>query len=147
MAAGALQAKIRSIMKNTGFAAEASGAAHPAIREPRAAALPPHRRSYAVLWREDDGPVRAGKLELGAHSLTLEDGKARRRLSLSSFAYRDLIRIEATRSPRERIKDQPTLILERRGGRAIALAVIEPRVSAHEIAQLLADALSVTAAA
>jgi len=84
---------------------------------------------------------------LGPRSLNLENGKARSRLSLSSFAYRDLVRIEATHDPRERIKDQPTLILERRGGRTIGLAVIEPRVSVHEIAQLLADALSATAAA
>jgi hypothetical protein len=133
-------------MKNTVLATEVSDAAHPAIRV-TVGALQPHSRSYAALWREDDDRVRAGKLELGARSLTLEDGKARSRLSLSSFAYRDLVRIEPTYDPRERIKDQPTLILERRGGRTIALAVIEPRVSVHEIAQHLAEALSVTAAA
>jgi hypothetical protein len=134
------------VMTNTVLATEASDAAHPAIRV-MVGAFQPHGRSYAALWREDDDRVRAGKLELGARSLTLEDGKARSRLSLSSFAYRDLVRIEPTHDPRERIKDQPTVILERRGGRTIALAVIEPRVSVHEIAQHLAEALSVTAAA
>jgi hypothetical protein len=133
-------------MTNTVLAAEASDAAHPAIRV-MVGALQPFSRSYAVLWREDAGPVRAGRLELGPRSLTLESGKARSRLSLSSFVYRDLVRIESTHDPRERIKDQPTLILQRRGGRTIALAVIEPRVSVHEIAQFLAGALPVTAAA
>jgi hypothetical protein len=134
-------------MKSAVFVTEASEAARPAIPEPTGATPQPSRRSFAALWREDGGPVRAGRLELGPRSLTLESGKARSRLSLSSFVYRDLVRIESTHDPRERIKDQPTLILQRRGGRTIALAVIEPRVSVHEIAQLLADALSVTAAA
>ena len=107
----------------------------------------PLERCYAVLWREDSGPVRAGKLTLGPRSLNLESGKARRRLSLSSFAYRDLVRIETTHDPRRRIKDQPTLVLHRQRGKTIALAVIEPRVSVHEIGQFLAGALPVTAAA
>ena len=144
MAGGALRAKILSTMKNGANATDQSKAPRRIIRDPRAAA---HARSYAVLWREDAGPVRAGRLELGPRSLTLESGKARSRLSLSSFVYRDLVRIESTHDPRERIKDQPTLILQRRGGRTIALAVIEPRVSVHEIAQFLAGALPVTAAA
>src|SRR6266508_611884 len=146
MAATALHAKIPTIMQRTLIATDRSEAAERAVRDATAAAQS-HGRTYAVLWRDDGGPVRAGKLDLGARSLTLENGKARSRLSLSSFVYRDLVRIEATHDPRERIKDQPTLILQRRGGRTIALAVIEPRVSVHEIAQFLAGALPVTAAA
>jgi len=146
MATRPLQVTIRGVMTNTVRATEASDAAHPAIRV-MVGALQPLSRSYAVLWREDAGPVRAGRLALGPRSLTLESGKARSRLSLSSFVYRDLVRIESTHDPRERIKDQPTLILQRRGGRTIALAVIEPRVSVHEIAHFLAGALPVTAAA
>jgi hypothetical protein len=146
MTAGTLPAKIPSIMQHTLIATDRSEAAAHAVRDATAAAQP-RARSYAVLWCEDGGPVRAGKLELGPRSLNLENGKARSRLSLSSFVYGDLVRIEATHDPRKRIKDQPTLILERRGGRAIALAVIEPRVSVHEIAQLLADALTASAAA
>jgi hypothetical protein len=146
MTAAALHAKIPSVMQRTVIATDRSEAAERAVRDATAAATQPRRRTYAVLWSEDGGPIRAGKLELGARSLSLENGKARSRLSLSSFVYRDLVRIEATHDPRERIKDQPSLILERRGGRTIALAVIEPRVSVHEIAQLLADALSATAA-
>lgn len=112
-----------------------------------AAAVQPRACSYAVLWREDGCSIRAGKLELGARSLSLEDGKARSRLSLRSLLYRDLARIQTTHDPRERIKEQPTIILERRGEATIALAAIEPRVSIHEIVQVLADALSATAAA
>jgi hypothetical protein len=147
MTAGALRARIPSIMQETVIATDPSEASHRGVRDAAAAAPQPHGRSYAVLWREDGGPVRAGKLELGPRSLNLENGKARSRLSLSSFVYRDLVRIETTHDPRGRIKGQPTLILERRGGRTIALAVIEFRVSVHEIAQLLEDALPVTAAA
>jgi hypothetical protein len=112
-----------------------------------ATVLQPRRRSYAVLWREDGGPVRAGKLELGPRSLSLANGRARSRASLSSLLSRDLVRIQTTHDPRERIKNQPTIVLERRGGATLTLAVAEPFVSVHEIVQLLADALSGAAAA
>lgn len=112
-----------------------------------ATAVQPRARSYAVLWREDGGSIRVGKLELGARSLCLEDGKARSRTSLNSLLYRDLVRIQTTHDPRERIRDRPTIVIERRGGAKIALAVIEPFVSVHDIVQTLADTLPGAAAA
>jgi hypothetical protein len=107
-----------------------------------ATAVLPRARSYAVLWREDEGLIRAGKLELGLRSLSLEEGKARSRFSLRSLRYEDLVRVQTAHDPRERIRDQPTIMLKRRGGGEIALAAIDPNASVHDIVQSLADSLS-----
>jgi hypothetical protein len=122
--------KIRTVMSHIVKARQRSVPVAPPVRA----------RSYAVLWREGGGSIQAGKLELGPRSLILENGKARRRLSIRSLVYRDLAGIRTTRDPRERIRDQPTIVLERCGGATIALAAIEPLVSVHEIAEVLADA-------
>jgi hypothetical protein len=111
------------------------------------AAAQARARNYAVLWRQGRGPVRTGRLEFGPHSLRLEDGTARKRHSVSTVLYRDLVRVRTTSDPRERIQRRPTFILERRRGTTVAVAAIDPLVSVHELAEMLAGALTGTAAA
>jgi hypothetical protein len=130
MPGGTKRLKIRTVMSHIVKARQRSVPVAPPVRA----------RSYAVLWREGAGSIQAGKLELGPRSLILENGKARSRLSIRSLVYRDLAGVRTTRDPRERIRDQPTIVLERCGGATIALAAIEPLVSVHEIAEVLADA-------
>ena len=54
-------------------------------------------KSYAVLWRDGDGPISAGKLVLGPTSLRLEAGSGAGRVSSKVVLYRSS---RALRTPR-----------------------------------------------
>jgi len=81
-------------------------------------------RSYPVTWAVDDGPVRAGKLELSPSGLRLEGGDPRGRLYSLSLRYRDLAGVYVARLATERIRRLPTLIVDRPGSGAIRIATI-----------------------
>ena len=105
----------------------------------------PH--SYAVTWREGDGPVRAGKLVLGATGLRLEGGTARGRLSEETILHGRLSKVGTARRPEERIGGRPTLVLERPGRPLLAIACLDGLGCVREVAQRLERAIAGTVAA
>jgi hypothetical protein len=67
--------------------------------------------TYAVAWRDQDGPLIAGKLELGTKGLRLEAGRHRDgRVSVLSLLYRDVTRAEMA-PVGKRLSDRPTVAL------------------------------------
>jgi hypothetical protein len=94
-------------------------------------------RSYAVLWREGEGPVSAGELVFGPTSLRLETGARRERLFSQIRQYRELSAIEQA-APSERIFGRPTALVERRERKPVSIAALDGLGVAHEIAERLA---------
>lgn len=100
------------------------------------------RRSYAVTWREGDGPVNAGKLVLGDTGFRLEGGNPRGRLSAKNVRYADVSSVETARRPPERINGRPTAIVGRPERAPLAMATVDGLGSVHELVERLAAAIS-----
>ena len=99
------------------------------------------RRSYAVLWREGDGPVCAGKLVLGSSSLRLETGTGRTRATSMVFRYAELATVGSA-APVDRIRSRPTAILVRRERDRLTIAAVDGVGSLREIVERLAAQLT-----
>jgi hypothetical protein len=95
------------------------------------------RRSYAVIWRTGDGPIRPGKLVLGASGLQLETGAPGGRLTAQGIRYADLALIETAPSA-QRLHGRPTTLLRRPERESVAIAALDDPGCAHEIAERLA---------
>jgi hypothetical protein len=98
------------------------------------------RRSYAVLWREGDGPVSAGKLVLGPTSLRLDTGSGRGRSSSKVLRYADLASVERA-TPAERIRSRPTAVVNGIGKGSLSIAAFDGMGSVREIVDQLAGQL------
>ena len=97
-------------------------------------------RSYAVVWREGEGPVQAGELVLGPTSLRLETGARRERLSAQSLRYEELVSV-GTAPPDQRIRGRPTAVVERHRRDRLAIAAVDGLGAVHEIVERLARLL------
>jgi len=93
-------------------------------------------KSYAVLWRDGDGPVSAGKLVLGPTSLRLETGRGPGRASSKVIRYADLTGV-AHALPVDRIRSQPTAVLSRSARDGLSIAAVDGLGSVHEIVERL----------
>lgn len=91
--------------------------------------------SYAVVWREDEGPVHAGRLELDAQELWLVGAGAPHRL-----AYRALAHVDVERRPHARLASRPTLVLEGRRGRVLHVACVQGLGSLLEVVETIEEA-------
>jgi len=98
--------------------------------------------SYAVLWREGDGPVKAGKLVLGPASLRLESGASRNRLTTESLRYGELSSVAKARDPAQRIHGRPTAVVRRKNREPLVIAAIDRLGSADEIVERLNATIS-----
>ncbi len=94
------------------------------------------RNSYAVLWREGDGPVSAGKLVLGTSSLRLETGSAPSRASSTVLRYADFETVENA-AVADRIRSRPTALIKRNGMERFAIAAVDGMGSVREIVERL----------
>jgi hypothetical protein len=94
------------------------------------------RPSYAVLWREPDGVVCSGALQLGPERLRLggncRDGRSREH----EIAYGDVTSTRIGRAPGERIDGRSTLILEA-GGATLLITSAVGLGMIHEMAERL----------
>ena len=104
------------------------------------------RTSYAVLWRDGDGPVSAGKLVLGPTSLRLETGSGPVRTSSKVIHYADLTGV-ANAAPADRIRSQPTAVLDRNDRERLSIAAVEGMGSGREIVERLTSRLAPRTAA
>ena len=98
-------------------------------RTPRTCPLRTMRRmTYAVRWRENDGPAAAGGLLLAENGLVLS-GPFRRSLS-----YRDVRELYFDRS------DDPALVLVTRQGDHVSIGSLQGLGALHELADRVAAA-------
>jgi hypothetical protein len=94
------------------------------------------RRTYGVVWLEDDGRLARGKLELLATSVRLDGTVAGTRLT-RELSYDELETVHVGRSPGERLNGQTTLVLTPVHGRAITLSCVSSAGSLSELAEQL----------
>lgn len=97
--------------------------------------------SYAVIWRAGDGPIRPGKLVLGASSFQLETGVRRDRSTTEGIRYADVVSIEKASSA-ERLHERPTTLVRRRERDVVRIAALDSPGAAHEMAEGLAREVS-----
>jgi hypothetical protein len=95
------------------------------------------RTSYGVVWREGDGPLGRGKLELLPRAVRL-DGMTGSEPTTREIAYDSLTGFHVGRSPAERIDGRPSLVLARRLGDAFAIAGVAQAGVVAELAERLA---------
>ena len=98
--------------------------------------------SYAVVWREGDGPLRSGKLDLVDGRMILEGSGPEGALERRSVPYADLVEVRVGRSAGERLGSRRTLILEQRAGPPVVIGEIEGLGSVFDIGHVLAELLA-----
>jgi hypothetical protein len=96
---------------------------------------------YPVVWIEGLGPTYAGSLVLGSTSLTL-DGTAGGVRNAVELPYAELERVRMTRARGERVRDEPTLVVEG-GGRSFRVAAVSEAGVMSEVADALTRAMPV----
>jgi hypothetical protein len=79
-------------------------------------------RSQAVLWRDGQGPIYAGRVELGRHELELKGSSHGHHPSSKTIRYEDLGGLSLTHAPAECLYGRQTLILELGDGGAVEVA-------------------------
>ena len=79
------------------------------------------RTRYGVVWREDGGPVAAGKAEFLPHALRLE-GLCRRMPTTRTIAYNDVAGIHRMTRGEVTVDGRPTVIIELRTGARVDIA-------------------------
>ena len=94
------------------------------------------RKSYAVLWRDGDGPISAGKLVLGPTSLRLEAGSSPGRASSKVIRYAELTGV-ANAAPADRIRSRPTAVVDRSRRDRLSMAAVDGMGSVREIVERL----------
>jgi hypothetical protein len=99
------------------------------------------QKSYAVLWREGDGPVSAGKLVLGPKSLRLDAGAGRTRSTSRVLRYAELATVGMA-ALADRIRSRPTAVVERNERDRLTIAVLDGTGSVREIVEQLAAQLA-----
>lgn len=87
--------------------------------------------TYAVLWSEASGPVRAGKLELGKEAIRLEGAAAR------TIPYAEIDHLRVARGLAERIQGRPSLVLDLVAGSKLRIGSIAGPGTLHELAEKL----------
>jgi len=100
--------------------------------------------SYPIVWREGDGPQRAGKLELANSYIVLEGSESGGALARLSLSYADLVEVRIGRSADERVGSGPSLILERRSRPPIRIGEIAGLGSVVDLGHVLAELLEGT---
>jgi hypothetical protein len=91
------------------------------------------RTSYGVVWREEDEPLAAGKLELRPSGLRLDGLDGSR-----DIPYGLLAGVRVGRLAGERIDGRPSVVLERHTGGPIMIATVAKPSLMGEIVEKLA---------
>ncbi len=102
--------------------------------------------SYAVVWRENGGQLRVGKLELGPASVSVEgssrDGTAAQR----TISYADVAEVRIARDGAEQINGRPAVVVRRADGQELSLGTLEGPGVVGELADAITKVVSERAA-
>jgi hypothetical protein len=93
--------------------------------------------SFGVVWKQNNHPPVAGKLELDPSRLCLE-GTDCGELAAYTLPFRDLIGVRVGREGGDRLDGRPTLLLERSNGDTLRIASLTQAGIVCEIAERLA---------
>jgi hypothetical protein len=93
--------------------------------------------SYGVVWRENEGPLGRGKLELLARTFRLT-GVARGKATSREVPYDELSLVRVGRAKGDRLSGRRTLMLTRRDGETISIASVAEPGAIGELADRLA---------
>ena len=104
-------------------------------------------QTFAVGWGGLDGPLLAGKAELGPTHLRLEAGAPDGRLRVRTLLYRDIVDVRRSRVGADRIRGRSALILEPRAGESVRLTSLDVPGAIREIFERIARARFPEAAA
>lgn len=92
--------------------------------------------SYAVVWSENGGAPRAGRLDLAGGSVRLCCSPVR------ELAYADVAAVHIDRHPTLRLAGRPTLVIESRAGDSFRVTSLEGAGMLSELAEQLQAALA-----
>jgi len=96
---------------------------------------------YPVVWCEKSGPTYAGSLVLGPSSLTL-DGAVGGARNVVELLYNQLVRVRMASGRGERMRGQPTLVVDT-NGRSLRIAAVGGAGVMSEVADALTRAIPV----
>lgn len=87
--------------------------------------------AYAVVWSENDGTPRAGRLELEGGYVRFVGSPMR------EVSYADIADVRIDRRPKCRLAGRPTLVIESSSGDSIRVASLDRAGTLHELAERL----------
>jgi hypothetical protein len=93
--------------------------------------------TYAISWRQDDGSLGTGRLELGSSGVTIE-GRNEGMPVRFELPYQDVCSMRLVRANGGRLLGLPTLVLDLMGGETISIASIAVPGAVLEIVERLA---------
>ena len=102
--------------------------------------------SYAVVWREEQGPVYAGSLELRERCVVLGGSAPQARESRRELYYSEIDDVAVDGRAGARLDGRQTLVIDRRRAPNVRVASVEGAGTLHEIAERLAGAVRRAAA-
>lgn len=94
--------------------------------------------SYAVKWREPDGSIYLGRLELGPKALVLEGSENGDDGVRRTLAYDELTALRLGRLSHERLDGQPSLVVDRPGGAVVITSSVLHAGVVQEVVERLA---------
>jgi hypothetical protein len=98
--------------------------------------------SYAVVWREGDGPLRVGKLELGPASVSLRGSSPDGTLERRAISYADVADVRVARDPAEQINGRPVVVVRQPNSPQLSIGTLEGAGVVAELADALAELVS-----
>jgi hypothetical protein len=93
--------------------------------------------SYAVTWRENDGPLFAGRLELSEQQLRLDGTSRHGQASRQTIRLDELSDVGVGRAADDRLAGRRSIKLERRHGAPLRLGSLDGRGALAELVELL----------
>jgi hypothetical protein len=93
--------------------------------------------SYAVIWRENDGPLFAGRLEVSEEQLRLDGTSRHGQSSRQTIPLGELGDVGVGRAPDDRLAGRASIKLERRHGGRLRLGSLDGRGALVELVDLL----------
>ena len=92
--------------------------------------------TYAVTWEESTRATRAGRLDLGRDALKLSAGANGRAVELV-VPYTAIGGVSLVREPAARLRGRPTIVLARRDGTDVRIAIVAQSWLLAELAERL----------
>jgi hypothetical protein len=95
--------------------------------------------SYAVIWRENDGPLFAGRLDLSDEQFCLDGTSCDGHASHETIPFAELSEVDVGRGRDERLDGRPSIRVARRHGVPLRLGSVDGRGALVELVDLLTD--------